>query len=170
MDRYLVPVQAEAMNLASLDRLEHLAGEVRLTHNPELAVEGYVVTMANLRTRHAADVVEKLAGRYPDRLFETIIPRSIRVADEANRGRPTVTLSAANRAAKALQSLSEEILSRHSRERATARAVAAPTPVGSVEDEPSEELRAWESVLAELPTDDRPPVSPAGNGSLGWDD
>lgn len=165
VDRYLIPVQAEASNLSSLSRLEHLAGEVRTSHNPELELEGYVVTMADLRTRHANDIVQQLSRDFPRDLLQTIVPRSIRVADEALKGRPTVAFAGSSRAGKALQDLAEEILSRHSRERAAHR--AAETPDRQVAE--SDELQVWERVLAEMPDDDTPSVSSKGNGMGGWD-
>jgi chromosome partitioning protein len=116
-DRYLVPVQAEAMNLDSLPRLEQMAEAVRVAHNPSLALEGYVVTMADTRTRHACDVILNLAKKYPNNILETVIPRSIRVAEESERGRPTVAGAPGTRVGRAFVTLSEEILSRHARHR-----------------------------------------------------
>ncbi len=166
-DRYVVPVQAEAMNVSTLSRLRNLAEEVRGSMNPELALEGLVVTMADTRTRHANQVIETLSAEYPRDLLQTIIPRSIRVAEESVKGRPTVAGGARSRAGKAFQSLAEELLSRHSRERAQLRAEASDT------EEPEEETgNDWERILAELPGDDDPPsTSPTGNGHAygGWD-
>jgi len=173
VDRYLVPVQAEAMNMATLGRLEHLAGEVRSSRNPDLRLDGLVVTMADLRTRHACDIVQTLHNDYPRDLLQTIVPRSIKVAEEPVRGRPTVTGSPSSRVGRALQTLAEEILSRHSRERATDEAMDAPEPAvnrmaetGEIEDA---ETEAWQKVMAEFP-EDPPPVSPTTNGNQNWDD
>jgi chromosome partitioning protein len=160
VDRYIVPVQAEAMNTVLLSRLDHLAGDVRTAHNPDLILEGYVITMADLRTRHAANVVESLSLEHPDSLFRTIIPRSIRIADEPVQGRPTVA-GPQGRARKALQDLAEEILSRHSRQRASAGDEA-------VDWEDPEDTATWERVLSELPEDDEPAARASGNGT-GWD-
>jgi len=160
-DRYIVPVQAEAMNTVLLSRLDHLAGDVRTSHNPDLILEGYVITMADLRTRHAATVVESLSAEHPGELFRTIIPRSIRVAEETVRGRPTVA-GPQSRARQALQELAEEILSRHSRQR-----VSESTGAEDSWEEP-EDTAAWERVLAELPEDDEPAARASRNGT-GWD-
>lgn len=165
-DRYLVPVQAEAVNLSTIARLEQLASDVRAHQNPELRLEGYVVTMADLRTRHAGDVIQKLSADYPRDLLQTIVPRSIRVADEAVRGRPTVRSAPSSRVGKALQSLAEEILSRHSRERAADRAELLP------DAQETDDLAAWERVLADMPDDagDRSArsIPSSGNGHGGW--
>jgi chromosome partitioning protein len=167
VDRYLVPVQAEAMNLASIGRLDHLAADVRAVHNPELTLEGYVVTMATLRTRHANDVIQSLSRDYPQGLLQTIIPRSIRVAEEPVKGRPTASLGGKSRIIRAFQGLAEEILSRHSRARAMDDA-AATEDTPETADEP--EIRVWERVLSELPDDGVSTLPPAGNGSGGWPD
>ena len=154
-DRYLVPVQAESMNLVTLPRVQYLADEVRAAHNPELTLEGFVATMVDSRTRHANRVIEKLTEEHPRDLLQTIIPRSIRVAEESDRGRPTVVGAGRNRAGMAFQALAEEILSRHSRERAFGRADST-----EMDDETeSDEVSAWESVLAELPRE--PEAAPA---------
>jgi chromosome partitioning protein len=108
--------------------------------------------MADLRTRHANRVVERMAAERPGDLLETIVPRSIQVAEEPERGRPTVAGSPSSRAGRAFQALAEEILSRHSRERAEDEAAAlpdAPEPAPAAED-----LQAWEEVLRNLPGDD----------------
>ena len=165
-DRYLVPVQAEAMNLASLPRLRHLAEEVRAGANPELAMEGVVVTMADTRTRHANEVIQRLSADYPRELMQTVIPRSIRVAEETVKGRPTVAAGARSRVGKAFQSLAEELLSRHSHERAGLRADAS----NAMEPE-GDRGGDWQSVLAELPDDDIRSTAPTtGNGHFhgGW--
>jgi chromosome partitioning protein len=111
-DRYLVPVQAESMNMGTLPRLELLADRVRQDQNPGLTLEGYVATMVDARTRHATDILEELSALYSDRFFKTSIPRSVRVAEESARGRPSVAARARTRAAEAFQALAEEMLFR----------------------------------------------------------
>ena len=161
-DRYLVPVQAETLNLANLSRLEHLVGEVRAASNPELSREGYVVTMADTRTRHANTVIEYLSREFPRDLKQTIIPRSIRVADDAGRGKPTVLGSARSRAGRAFQALAEEILSRHSRDRVAGQAAEGPAAEeGSVADE---DVTAWNRVLDTTEEADRWDETRTGNG------
>ncbi len=172
-DRYLVPVQAEILNLATLGRLEHLAGEVRSILNPDLRREGFVVTMADTRTRHANAVIESLRETHPDELFRTVVPRGIRVAEDTLKGRPTVL--SRSRVGNALQALAEELLARHSRERAADAAMAEPEV--ETEDDPLEDemsVDAWDRVLDELPDDDEPKQDPSRNGvvsvdSTGWD-
>jgi chromosome partitioning protein len=112
-DRYIIPVQAESMNLRTLARFEYLAEEVRGNGNPGLAMDGIVITMWDPRTRHAQTVLGHLSGLFPRKLFDTRIPRSVRVAEESDRGRPTVLSAPRHRAAEAFQLLAEEVLSRH---------------------------------------------------------
>jgi hypothetical protein len=108
-------------------------------------------------------MIERLSSEYPRDLLQTVIPRSIRVAEESLKGKPTVT-GARSRAGKALQSLAEEILSRHSRERAGLRAL-------STDVSETAELMDWDRVLAELPSDDASstPVGENGDHSGRWD-
>jgi chromosome partitioning protein len=116
-DRYLVPVQAEAMNLTSLPRLQQLAETVREAHNPGLILDGYVVTMADTRTRHANQVIRSLKDSFGPAVFRTVIPRSIRVAEESAKGRPTVDGAPYTPAGLAFGTLTEEILTRQAGER-----------------------------------------------------
>lgn len=147
-DRYLVPVQAEAMNIPCIQRFNVLAEDVKTRENPGLSLEGFVVTMADTRTRHANTVIEQLSQEHPDKLVKTIIPRSIRVAEEPVRGKPTVLASPSSRAGKAFQSLADEILGRHARDRvASEPSVSAGMNAGNSDSESDE---AWVQVLHEL--------------------
>ena len=157
-DRYLVPVQAEVMNLATLPRVQLLADDVRLAHNPGLRFEGYALTMLDTRTRHAQTVADRLREEHPDEVLQTAIPRSIRVAEESEKGRPTVIGAARNRAGLAFQALAEEILARHARERTEGE------PEAALADRSTNALPAWERVLDELPTDAEESVPTPGNG------
>lgn len=143
-DRYLVPVQAESMNLGTLPRLEQLVQEVRATHNPNLALDGYVATMVDGRTRHAAEVLDTLRQHHGASLLHTVIPRSIRVAEESGRGKPTLASRPRSRAGRAFGDLAEELLSRHARERVT---TAGPGVEASRRE-------AWQDALPPLPDDD----------------
>ncbi len=136
-DSYLVPVQAEALNLETLPRLRRLADEIRTRFNPGLLLEGLAITMADARTRHANEVILRLAETYPRHLLQTIIPRSVRVAEEGARGRPTVLGRPSTPVGRALVRLAEEILSRHSRERAAREAADADSPT----------IDVWETLL-----------------------
>jgi len=143
-DRYLVPVQAESMNLGTLPRLEQLAQEVRASHNPGLELEGYVATMVDGRTRHANEILEHLRRHHGEHLFHTVIPRSIRVAEESGRGKPTLASRARSRAGRAFQDLAEELLTRHAGQRVASSGVEAAAPRREV----------WQDALPPLPDDD----------------
>lgn len=143
-DRYLVPVQAESMNLGTLPRLEQLVQEVRAAHNPGLALDGYVATMVDGRTRHAAEILEQLRRQHGSHLLHTLIPRSIRVAEESGRGKPTLASRPKSRAGRAFADLAEELLSRHARERVS----ASGTELGAPRRD------AWQDALPPLPDDD----------------
>ena len=145
-DRYLVPVQAEAMNLPCLQRFAALADDVRSGHNPDLRLEGFVVTMADTRTRHTNTVIEQLTRDHPDKMVKTIIPRSIRVAEEPVRGKPTVLSAPSSRAGRAFQALADEILARHARARVADEEPAAPgADAGDTEAD-----EAWVQVLQQM--------------------
>jgi chromosome partitioning protein len=115
-DRYLLPVQAEMLNLSTISRFHQLAHRVREEYNPGLSLGGIVVTMADNRTRHTEEVVQNLREEHGPDVFETLIPRSIRVAEEGPKGRPTVVGAPRSRAGLAFQAFAEEFLHRRYRE------------------------------------------------------
>jgi chromosome partitioning protein len=149
-DRYLIPVQAEMLNLSTIPRFHQLAHRVREAHNPDLSLEGIVVTMADGRTRHTEEVVRNLRKEHGPDVFETLIPRSIRVAEEGMKGRPTVIGAPRSRAGLAFQALTEELLHRRFREEEDGDAETDSAPSG--EETPAKEStdEGWGTVV-ELP-------------------
>src|SRR5688572_27567964 len=80
-DRVIVPVQAEYLALEGLVQFMDTLGLIRRELNPSLVLTGVVITMADERTRLAQDVERELREHFPDLVFRTVIPRSIRVAE-----------------------------------------------------------------------------------------
>jgi chromosome partitioning protein len=90
-DRVIVPVQAEYLALEGLVQFLETLGLIRRELNPQLEVAGLLITMHDERTRLAQDVESELRGHFAEMVFETVIPRSIRVAElwsTGDRARP----------------------------------------------------------------------------------
>src|SRR5215216_6637507 len=87
-DRVIVPVQAEYLALEGLVQFLDTLKLVQRELNPGLGLAGVVITMHDERTRLAHDVERELRGHFPGRVFETVIPRSIRVAEAPSYGEP----------------------------------------------------------------------------------
>src|SRR6188768_3849993 len=80
-DRVIVPVQAEYLALEGLVQFLETLGLIRRQLNPRLEVSGLLITMYDERTRLAQDVESELRTHFPEMVFETVIPRSVRVAE-----------------------------------------------------------------------------------------
>ena len=84
-DRVIVPVQAEYLALEGLVQFMDTLGLIRRELNPSLVVSGLLITMIDERTRLAQDVEREVRGHFPELVFRTVIPRSVRVAETIAR-------------------------------------------------------------------------------------
>jgi chromosome partitioning protein len=111
-DRVIVPVQAEYLALEGLVQFLDTLGMIRREINPALDVSGLLITMHDDRTRLAQDVERELREHFPEMVFETVIPRSVRVAEAPSYGLPVTEHAPSTRAALAYQALAEELTAR----------------------------------------------------------
>ncbi len=108
-DRVIVPVQAEYLALEGLVQFLDTLGMIRRELNPALQVSGLLVTMHDERTRLAQDVERELRWHFPEMVFETVIPRSVRVAEAPSYGLPVTEHSPGSRGADAYRALAQEL-------------------------------------------------------------
>lgn len=108
----IIPVQCEYLALEGLGQLTQTIGRVRSGLFPNLEVRGVVLTMFDGRTRLASDVVSEVRKYFPDQVFETVIPRSIRLAEAPSYGIPISIYAPESTAAKAYASLARELLAK----------------------------------------------------------
>src|SRR6478735_4303793 len=94
-DRVIVPVQAEYLALEGLVQFLETLGLIRRELNPQLEVSGLLITMHDERTRLAQDVEAELRDHFDGMVFETVIPRSVRVAESPSYGLPVTEATAA---------------------------------------------------------------------------
>ena len=111
-DRVIVPVQAEYLALEGLVQFLDTLGLVRTELNPGLVLTGVVITMHDDRTRLAQDVERELRGHFSDLVFETVIPRSVRLAEAPSFGVPVLEHAPASRGSTAYRELAAELASR----------------------------------------------------------
>jgi len=109
-DGVIIPVQCEYLALEGLGQLLQTIQRVRASIFPELSVRGVILTMFDGRTRLALDVVNEVRRFFPDQVFHTIIPRSIRLAEAPSYGMPISVYAPDSTAAKAYAALAREIL------------------------------------------------------------
>ena len=111
-DRVIVPVQAEYLALEGLVQFLETLGLIRRELNPQLEVSGLLITMHDERTRLAQDVEAELREHFDGMVFETVIPRSVRVAESPSYGLPVTEHAPSSHGAVAYRALSKELASR----------------------------------------------------------
>jgi chromosome partitioning protein len=108
----IVPIQCEFLALEGLGQLISTIDLVKRRLNPPLDVIGVLMTMYDARTRLSAQVVEEVRRYFPHRIFQTIIPRSIRLAEAPSYGQAIAEYDAESRGAQAYQRVAEELIAR----------------------------------------------------------
>jgi chromosome partitioning protein len=111
-DRVIVPVQAEYLALEGLVQFLETLGLIRRELNPQLEVSGLLITMHDERTRLAQDVETELRDHFDGMVFETVIPRSVRVAESPSYGLPVTEHAPSSHGAVAYRALAKELASR----------------------------------------------------------
>ena len=110
VDGVIVPVQCEYLALEGLGQLTQTIERVRSLLFPELRVRGVVLTMFDSRTNLANDVVAEVGKHFPDQVFKSIIPRSIRIAEAPSYGLPISVYAPSSVGAQAYDALANELL------------------------------------------------------------
>jgi chromosome partitioning protein len=111
--RLLIPIQAEYFALEGVSELLNTLGSVQAVFNPEIQLEGVVLTMYDERTNLAQQVTENLKGFFGDKLFKTVIPRNIRLAEAPSHGKPVMLYDNRSKGTEAYRELAEELLARN---------------------------------------------------------
>jgi chromosome partitioning protein len=111
-DRVIVPVQAEYLALEGLVQFLETLNLIRRKLNPALEVSGLLVTMHDERTRLAQDVENELRRHFPEMVYETVIPRSVRVAEAPSYGLPVTEHAPHSRGSDAYHALAKELQKR----------------------------------------------------------
>ena len=108
-DEILVPVQCEYYALEGLSDLMATLRMVKKRINPSLSIFGVVLTMYDGRTNFSAQVAEEVRRHFPGKVFASVIPRNIRLAEAPSHGIPVSAYDRSSRGAVAYKALAEEI-------------------------------------------------------------
>jgi chromosome partitioning protein len=111
-DLLLAPVQCEYLALEGVAQLMETIELVRATLNPRLELLGMLMTMYDPRTRLSPQVVEEVRRHFPDRTFQTVIPRSVRLSEAPSYGKPVLEYEPTSRGASAYADLAQELIER----------------------------------------------------------
>ena len=111
-DGIIVPIQCEYYALEGLGALQRNAELIKANLNPTLDITGFVMTMLDGRTRLSQQVVDEVVSHFGDRVFETRIPRSVRLAEAPSYGQPITVFDPSSKGARAYRALAREVLGR----------------------------------------------------------
>ncbi len=115
-DAVLIPMQCEYYALEGLSALLETIEQVRRVLNPGLRLEGVLRTMYDPRNNLAQDVSAQLVSHFGDRVFRTVVPRNVRLAEAPSHGLPALLYDRHSRGAQAYLALAGEMLRRAERE------------------------------------------------------
>lgn len=118
----LIPIQCEYYALEGLTALVNTIEEIRGSLNPSLKIEGLLRTMYDPRNRLSADVTMQLQKYFGDRVYRTVIPRNVRLAEAPSYGVPALVYDKTSRGAQAYLALAGEIVRREEQQRMGASA------------------------------------------------
>ena len=110
-DSVLLPLQCEFYALEGLSQLMSTIEMVREQFNPELSIEGLVLTMYDGRTNLSQQVEAEVRGHFPDQVYETKIPRNVRLSEAPSYGQPIFAYAASSKGARAYKELAREVVS-----------------------------------------------------------
>jgi chromosome partitioning protein len=109
-DGVIIPVQCEYLALEGIGQLTQTIQRIRAVLFPDLRLRGVVLTMYDGRTKLSSDVVTEVHNHFPEQVFHSIIPRSVRLAEAPSYGQPISTYAPASTGAQAYAELARELL------------------------------------------------------------
>lgn len=112
-DSVLVPIQAEYYALEGLGQLMGTIDMVKESLNPHLEIEGILLTMYDSRLNLAHQVSDDLRQHFPDKVYRTVISRSVRLAEAPSHGKPVIVYDINSSGAQAYLELAREVAGRH---------------------------------------------------------
>lgn len=112
-DEVIIPVQCEYYALEGLAGLMNTIEQLRRNSNPALRIEGLLRTMYDGRNRLSVDVSEQLLQHFGDKVYQTIIPRNVRLAEAPSHGLPILHYDSRSQGAIAYLALAGEVVRRH---------------------------------------------------------
>ena len=109
-DSVIIPIQCEYYALEGLEKLLKTLKRIKSDLNPNLVIEGILLTMYDARLNLAKDVVEDIQSHFPDVVFRTVVPRSVRVAESPSYGKSVIHYNISSSGSQAYLNLVRELL------------------------------------------------------------
>lgn len=159
-DSVLVPIQAEFLAMDGLALINSSIERIRTAINPTLEMNGILFTMVNMSARLTQDVMNEVRTHFGDRVYESVIPRNVRVSEAPSMGTPVVFLDPRSKGAEAYKAFAWEFMAKNPTRFDLSQAVAA---IKNVLPSKKKKLSADESEI-ESPADEEPPSEPSAPG------
>lgn len=140
-NRLIVPMQAEYFALEGVTELLATLERVRAALNPEISIEGILLTMYDDRTNLAQQVTETLRDYFKDGLFRTAIPRNVRLAEAPSHGKPVALYDPRSKGTEAYFELTGEFLARN--HIVSPKEMERKARAAEAEKRPKKEVRFW---------------------------
>lgn len=112
----IIPVQAEYFALEGITKLLNTIRIIKAKLNPGLEIEGFLLTMYDARLRLANQIYEELKGHFGPMVFDTVIPRNIRLSEAPSHGLPAIVYDPLSRGATSHIALARELIAKNSAE------------------------------------------------------
>jgi len=109
-DRIIVPIQCEFYALEGVSQLMNTLSLIKDGLNPDLSIEGVLLTMADFRTNLTTEVINEIRGYFKEKVYETIIPRNIRLSEAPSHGKPITKYDNHSIGAQRYRELANELL------------------------------------------------------------
>ncbi len=109
-DSLLIPLQCEYYALEGLTQIIDTLKLVRESFNPQLAIEGVVLTMADQRTKLTADVIAEVQRFFKEKVYKTVIPRSVRLSEAPSYGKPITQYAPTSVGSQRYVALAQELI------------------------------------------------------------
>ncbi|MCL4165130.1 UNVERIFIED_CONTAM: hypothetical protein GTU68_011845 [Idotea baltica] len=112
-DAVIIPIQCEYFALEGLGKLLNTIKSVQKIHNPDLDIEGLLLTMYDSRLRLSNQVVEEVQKHFNDMVFQTIIQRNVRLSEAPSYGESIINYDASSKGANNYLSLAKEVINKN---------------------------------------------------------
>ena len=127
-DGVLIPIQAEFLAMDGLALITGSIDRIRAAANPSLELNGIVFTMVNAQARLTQDVMEEVRTHFGDKVYETAIPRNVRVSEAPSMGTPVVFLDPRSKGAESYKAFAWEFMAKNPTRFDSAAPAAQPAP------------------------------------------
>ena len=160
-DGVLIPIQAEYLAMDGLALITGSIERVRQSVNPDIDLNGIVFTMVNSNAKLTQDVMEEVRNHFGEKVYETVIPRNVRVSEAPSMGTPVVFLDARSKGAQAYKAFAWEFQAKNPTRMAQPVQTTAPIPKAEVPHAPQPPPAAEpESPLPKVEPQPSPKVEP----------